>query len=221
MCALSMTHLLKFRAGPRERGFRSVVQRIRRNSRPKSRSFGASLARRTCDKCGTRVPSSGPGYLRVMARPKRPIRARTVARRAVAVSDRLTRSKNRLIDLAPGGIGSSAHRRAHRRARRAQGDRRRVSALRRAIRRRRAPGSRRRVGTAARGEARLQTLRHAPLALVSYRPAFVARGFYVMRECARLRQACWNVPPRGASGAFFGVSAPAPSTGTISACDLA
>jgi len=38
-----------------------------------------------------------------MGRPKRPARARTVARRAVIADEKLVRARNKLIDLAPGG----------------------------------------------------------------------------------------------------------------------
>src|SRR5262245_20615020 len=38
-----------------------------------------------------------------MARPKRPVRARTVERRARVASDKVTRARAKLLDLAPGG----------------------------------------------------------------------------------------------------------------------
>jgi hypothetical protein len=38
-----------------------------------------------------------------VARPKRPVRSRTIQRRIRAATDKLTRARNRLIELAPGG----------------------------------------------------------------------------------------------------------------------
>jgi hypothetical protein len=50
------------------------------------------------------APHISDDYVRGMARAKRPLRTRTIKRRARAANDRWVQAKRRLYDLEPGGL---------------------------------------------------------------------------------------------------------------------